>query len=85
MSVAVPVIAFAQTVRVVRGRLRTPVLLTDPRLNGVASVPGARGCRVRLAPGVAAWLDCSVSAVHPPRVVVTLSDGTRLAHAVLGG
>lgn len=77
VSTSVPVVAFPALVRVVAGRLRTPVLLADPTVTALARVVGedASGCRVPLRAGVPAWLDCPVAGSGAVRVEVVLSDG----------
>ena len=87
--VGIPAVAFTAHVVVRDGRLRAPVLLTDPSVIGRARVVGAvtgPGCTARLAPGVPVVLDCAVTALDSsPRIVVHLSDGWKAVQAISRG
>ncbi|MBI1378678.1 MAG: hypothetical protein GC157_14540 [Frankiales bacterium] len=79
-TVEVPAVALTEHVVASAGRIRTPLLLTEPGARAVARVePGGR-CAVRLEPGEVAWLSCAAS--PGDRVVVRLSDGRRAAQRV---
>lgn len=84
--VGIPTVAFTAHVAVSDGRLRAPVLLTDPAVSGRARVAGAvtgPGCTASLTQGVPVVLDCAVTALgSSPRIVVALSDGRRVEKAI---
>jgi hypothetical protein len=80
VAVAVPVVAFTESLEASEGRLRVPVLLTDPTVTARATVESAPGCGVDLVQGVTGWVDCPVTA--ETQLVVRLSDGRTFVHAV---
>jgi hypothetical protein len=83
MSVTVPAVAFTARVVASDGRLRVPVLLTDPTVTARARLASAPTCGVDLVQGVTGWIDCPVSGATT--LVVTLSDGRTVVHAVEPG
>lgn len=90
VRISLPAVSFTETVIVVNGHLRTPVLLADPAVTGTVRVIGAGqgdDCRATLTQGVVAWLDCTVStkAVKNAQIVVTLSDGQRVTKPITAG
>lgn len=90
VRVSIPAVAFTETVVVVNGRLRTPILLADPTVTGKVRVVGAGSCddcRARLTQGVVTWLSCRMSSkdLRNARIVVTLSDGRRVTKSISRG
>lgn len=79
-SVAVPAVAFTARVVASDGRLHVPVLLTDPTVTARVTLQSSPGCGVDLVQGVTGWIDCPVTAATT--LVVTLSDGRTVVHAV---
>jgi len=73
VTVSIPPVSLAREVRSVNGKIRTPVLLSDPTAKGFAYVVPDQFCSVELIPGVLSWLNCKA---EPGTVVrVLLSDG----------
>jgi hypothetical protein len=69
-------------VTVVGGRIRVPLLLTDPASAAVARVEGT-ACSVRLQPTRVTWLDCPVRYARA-RLVVVDDDGEVLLRRAAG-
>lgn len=84
VGVSIPQVVLAGRIAVRDGRLRTPVLLTDPSVAAAARVRGASGaCTVQLRAGAVSWLDC---AVPSGRLTVEVVDaaGTVLVSSPVG-
>lgn len=79
VGATIPRAVLARDVAVAAGRLRTPVLLTDPGVRAEARLVGApTECRAALVPATVVWLDCAA----PPgdlELVVVAQDGSILA------
>ncbi len=82
VTTSVPGVAFTELIRVVDGRIHTPVLVNAAEPGGTASIVGAEdGCLVTAEPGVVTWLDCALPARHTTvTVAVSLRDGRRFTH-----
>jgi hypothetical protein len=80
VSVTVPAVSFTDSVVASGGRLRVPVLLTDPTVTARATIESTPGCGVDLQQGVVGWIDCAVTT--QTRLVVQLSDGRAYSHVV---
>jgi hypothetical protein len=80
MSVTVPAVAFTAHVVASHGRIRVPVLLTDPTVTARVTLESSPACGVDLVHGVTGWIDCPATVATT--LVVTLSDGRTVVHAV---
>lgn len=61
VGATIPRVVLAREVGPAAGRLRTPVLLTDPGIEAVARVVGGPAqCSRELVPATVVWVDCAV-------------------------
>lgn len=80
VSVFVPRLVAPRSVTIVGGRIKVPLLLTDPASTAVARVEGT-ACSVRLQPARVTWLDCPVRNGRARLVVVDDDGEVLLRHA----
>jgi len=86
IQVMVPAVTFAPRLTVMDGVLRTPVLLTERSVTGVATVvsrDGRESCRTNLVPSVVARITCPVTdSDRAAWLVVRLSSGSAWRHSI---
>jgi hypothetical protein len=87
VCVSIPAVAFTSDVRVVDGRLHTPVLLASAGVTARARVVGTRGtgtCSLNLRQGEPQFLDCAIpkAEARNVRIVVSVSDGRTVVRAL---
>jgi len=76
VGMTIPTVVLAHEVAVEHGRLRTPVLLTDPSVQAVARVAGGPpSCSQGLVAATVVWIDCAVVGTTLRLEVVDASGG----------